>query len=154
MIGHSSTSLVLHTLHSSYFYKCPSFLYVRIKHCLIQTIIRQTLKAVLEYPSWRFWRALRPTNSPWGLPLRRRRHPHPVGFGPWPWPLRGGVKLGPTVGGVYRGSLPFNCLPLPWGHLCIKCPPLLQPQHTGVADRRHPSATLGVSQLSIAGVAA
>jgi len=96
---------------------------------VVHSLIRQTFKAVFEYPSRRFWRALRPTNSPWGLPLRRRPPPHSVGFGLWPLPL--GVKPGPTVGGVYRELLPFNCLPLPWGHLHMKCPPLPQPQHTG-----------------------
>jgi len=105
---------------------------------VVHSLIRQTFKAVFEYPSRRFWRALRPTDSPWGLPLRQRRPPHPVGFGPWPWPR--GVKPGPTVGGVYRGPLPFNCLPLPWGHLRMKCPPLPQPQHTG---RRRSSPSVG-----------
>jgi len=71
--------------------------------------------------------ALRPTNSLWGLPLWRRRPHHPVGFRPWPLPGR--VKPGPTVGGSYRGPLPFNCLPLAWGQLRMKCPPLPQPQH-------------------------
>jgi len=102
---------------------------------VVHSLIRQTFKAVFEYPSRRFWRALRPTNSPCGLPLWRRRPHHPVGFGLWPLPRR--VKPGPTVGGVYRGPLPFNCLPLPWGHLCMKCLPLPQPQHTG----RHLSST-------------
>jgi len=74
---------------------------------VVHSLIRQTFKAVFEYPSQRFWRALRPTNSPWGLPLRRRRPPHLVGFGSWPWPR--GFKPGPTVGGVYRGPLLFNC---------------------------------------------
>jgi len=96
---------------------------------IVHPLIRQTFKAVFECPSRRFWRALWPANSPWGLPLWRRRPPHLMGFGPWPWPRS--VKPGPTVGGVYRGPLPFNCLPLPWGQLRMKCPPLPQPQHTG-----------------------
>jgi len=102
---------------------------------VVHSLIRQIFKAVFEYPSRRFWRALRPTTSPWGLPLWRRRPHHPVGFGPWPLPWR--VEPGPTVGGSYRGPLRFNCLPLPWGQLRMKCPPLPQPQHTG----RRPSST-------------
>jgi len=92
-------------------------------------LIRQTFKAVFECPSRRSWRALRPANSPWGLPLWRRRPPHPTGLGLWPWPRR--VKLRPTDGGVCRGPSLFNCLLLPWGQLRTKCPPLPQPQHTG-----------------------
>jgi len=95
---------------------------------VVHFIIRQTFKAVFEYPSQRFWRALRLTNSPWGLPLWRRGPPHTVRFGPWH--LSGRVKPGPTVGGSYRRPLSFNCLPLPWGQLRMKCPPLPQPQHT------------------------
>jgi len=83
---------------------------------VVLSLIRQTFKTVFEYPSQRFW----PTNSPWGLQLWRRRPHHPVGFGPWSLPWR--VKPGPTVGGIYRGLLPFNCLLLPWGHLCMKSP--------------------------------
>jgi len=94
---------------------------------VVHPIIRQTFKVVFECPSQRFLRALRPANSPWGLPLWRRRPPHPVGLGPWPRR----VKPRPTVGEVYRGLLSFNCLPLPWGQLLTKCPPLPQPQHTG-----------------------
>jgi len=96
---------------------------------VVHSLIRQTFKAVFEYPSRRFWRPLRPTNSPWGLPLWRRRPHHPVEFGPWPLSWR--IKPGPTVGGIYRGPLPFNCLPLPWRQLHMKCPPLPQLQHTG-----------------------
>jgi len=96
---------------------------------VVHSLIKQTFKAVFECPSRRYWWALRPTHSPWGLPLWRRRPPHPVGFGPWPLPW--GVKLGPTVGGSYRGPSLFNRLPLPRGQLRRKCPPLPQPQHTG-----------------------
>jgi len=103
---------------------------------VVHPLIRQTFKAVFGCPSRRFWQALRPTNSPWGLPLRRRRPPHPMGFGPWPRR----VKPRPTVGGVYRGLFPFNCLPLPWGQLRMKCPPLPQPQHMGF---RLPSTSAG-----------
>jgi len=94
---------------------------------VVRPLIRQTFKAVFEYPSRRFWWALQPANSLWGLPPWRRRPPHPIGFGPWPRR----IKPRPTVGGVYRGPFPFNCLPLPWGQLCLKCPPLPQSQHTG-----------------------
>jgi len=120
---------------------------------VVHSLIRQTFKAVFEYPSQRFWRAKRPTNFHWGLPLWRRRPHHPVGFGPWPLPGR--VKPGPTVGGSYRGPLPFNCVPLPWGQLCMKCRHCHSPSILwGVAYPRHLSATLGVSRLSTAGVAA
>jgi len=96
---------------------------------VVHLLIRQTFKAVFEYPSRRFWRALQPANFPWGLPLWRRRPRYPVGFGPWLLSWR--VKPGPTVGESYRGPLLFNCLPLPWGQLRTKCLPLPQPQHTG-----------------------
>jgi len=62
---------------------------------IVHSLIRQTFKAVFECPSRRFWWALRPTNSPWGLPLRRRRRPHPVGFGPWSLPR--GLNQGPRL---------------------------------------------------------
>jgi len=55
---------------------------------VVHPLIRQTFKAVFECPSQRFWQALRPANSPWGLPLWRRRPAHLIGFGPWPWPRR------------------------------------------------------------------
>jgi len=103
---------------------------------VVYPLIRQTFKAVFECPSRRFWWALRPANTPWGLPLRRRRPPHPVGFGPWPRR----VKPRPMVGEVYRGPSSFNCLPLPWGQLRTKCPPLPQPQHTGA---RLPATAVG-----------
>jgi len=93
----------------------------------IHSLIKQTFKAVFECPGRRFWRVLRPANSPGGLPLWRRRPPHPTGFGPWPRR----VKPSPMVGGIYHGPFPYNCLPLPWGQLRIKCPSLPQPQHTG-----------------------
>jgi len=96
---------------------------------VVHSLIRQTLKAVFEYSSRRFWRALRPTNSPWGLLLWQRRPRHPVGFGPRPLPWR--VKPGLTVGGVYRGPLSFNRLPLPCGQLLTKCLTQPQPKHTG-----------------------
>jgi len=119
---------------------------------VVHSLIRQTFKAVFEYPSRRFWRALRPTDSPWGLPLRRRRPPHPVGFGPWLLPQ--GVKPGPTVGGVYRGPLAFNSS-LCRGDIFVRSARHYHsPNIRGVAVRRHPSATLGVSRLSTAGVAA
>jgi len=82
---------------------------------VVHHLIRQTFKVVFECPSRRFWRALRPANFPWGLPLWQRRPSHPIGFGPWPRR----VKPRPTVGGVYSGPFPFNCLPLPWGQLCM-----------------------------------
>jgi len=104
--------------------------------------IRQTLKVVFECPSRSFWQVLRPANSPWGLPLRRRWPPHPVWFGPWPWPWPWPrrVKPRPTVGEVYRRPSSFNCLPLPLGWLRMRCPPLPQPQHTGV---RLPTTAVG-----------
>jgi len=95
---------------------------------VVHSLIRQTFRAVFEYPSQRFWPALRPTNSPWALPLWQRRPHYLVGF--WPWSLPWRVKPGFTVGEIYRGPLPFNCLPLPWRQLRTKCPPLPQPQHT------------------------
>jgi len=94
---------------------------------VIHPLIRQTFKAVFEWPTWRFWQALRPADSLWCLPLWRRRPPHLLGFGPWPRR----VEPRPTVSGVDRGPLLVNCFFLSWGQLCTKCLPLPQPQHPG-----------------------
>jgi len=59
---------------------------------VVHPLIRQTFKATFECPNRRFWRALRPANSPGGLPLWQRRPPHPIGLG-----------LGLGLGGLNRG---------------------------------------------------
>jgi len=91
---------------------------------VIHFLIRQSFKAAFEGSSRRFWRALRPANSPEGLPLFTL-----LGFG-----------LGLCLRELNRGPRSFTCLLLPWWQLCIKCPPLPQPQHTGA---RLPTTTVG-----------
>jgi len=59
----------------------------------VHPLIRQTFKAILVWPSWRFWQTLQSANSPWGLPLWRM------------WPLtRLSLGLGLGLGGLNQGS--------------------------------------------------